>query len=56
MVMINASSESQTLDMSRFSERMTGFNRAYEVITEQEYNSISEITVPARKAFVFELK
>lgn len=55
MVMINASQEEQTLDMSRFSERMDGFTRGFEVTTEQVMESISEITIPARKAFVVEL-
>lgn len=56
MVMINASQEAQTKDMSRFSERMNGFTSAFEVTTERNYSRIDEITVPAQTALIFELK
>lgn len=56
MVMLNANTEDQTVDMSRFSERLDGFTRGLEIISGELHQNISEITVPGREAMIFELQ
>lgn len=56
MVMINGNAQDKSLDMERFSERLTGFNEATEITTGRHYESIDQITVPAQTALIFELK
>jgi len=55
MVMINANREAQTLDMTRFEERLHGFTSAREITSERDFPRIDQITVPGRKAMIFEL-
>ncbi|MCH8496173.1 MAG: cyclomaltodextrinase C-terminal domain-containing protein, partial [Balneolales bacterium] len=56
MVMLNANTEDQTVDMSRFSERIDGFTRGLEIISGELHQNISEIMVPGREAMIFELQ
>jgi neopullulanase len=56
MVMINANTENKTLEMSRFSERMAGYTSAHEITIGSRFDDIERISVPARTAYVFELK
>ncbi|KPQ00660.1 MAG: glycosidase [Bacteroidetes bacterium HLUCCA01] len=55
MVMINANREAQTLDMTRFEEQLHGFTSAREITSERDFPRIDQITVPGRKAMIFEL-
>jgi glycosidase len=55
MVILNGSSQEKTLDTKRFSERMTGFTQARDIISGQSLPALNSIKVPAKTAMVLEL-
>ncbi|QMU29250.1 glycoside hydrolase family 13 protein [Adhaeribacter radiodurans] len=55
MVATNPTDQEITLETSRFAERMSGFNRARNVLTEEVQNSLATLKLPAKSALVLEL-
>jgi glycosidase len=56
MMVYNSNDKDSTLKTDRFSERMTGFKGAVDVITKQTIGSIKTISVPGKTTLVLELK
>lgn len=56
MVIVNSNDKEQTLSTTRFNERMNGFKKAVNVITDDALNSVDDIRVPAKSAVVLELQ
>ena len=56
MVAINFSGKDATLDTKRFAERMNGFTRAKNVVTETAFNDIARLTVKKYGVVVLELE
>lgn len=56
MVVMNSNDKEVNLDTKRFVERMSGFNSATEVTTNTNLSNLSEIKVPAKTAYIFELQ
>lgn len=55
MVATNTTDKEHELNTDRFSERMTGFRTAKNVLTDKTINNLSQITLPAKTAVVLEL-
>jgi hypothetical protein len=56
MVILNLNSEDRTLNTSRFSESLSGFTSANEVISGRAVNDLNNITLPAKTSMILELK
>lgn len=56
MVIVNSNDKEQDLSTTRFNERMNGFTKAVNVITDDALNSVDNIKVPAKSAVVLELR
>ncbi|UOQ74945.1 cyclomaltodextrinase C-terminal domain-containing protein [Hymenobacter cellulosilyticus] len=56
MVMMNSNKDSKTVDMVRFAERLNGFSSATEVTTGATVADLKSVQIPARTAWVLELK
>jgi neopullulanase len=55
MVVMNANPTEKTLSTERFSERMTGFTKATNIMNGQVLSGLTTLTVPANTAWVLEL-
>ena len=55
MVASNTSDKPATLLTARFAERMSGFGKARNVITDETLNGISSLALPAKTAVILEL-
>jgi glycosidase len=56
MITYNGNEQETTLNTSRFTERMTGFNSALNIISAEKITNLKTLTIPAKTALVFELK
>jgi glycosidase len=56
MIIYNSEPKDQTLSTDRFSERMTGYSKAKNVINNEIFNTIQTINIPGKTTFVLELK
>ena len=57
MIMLNNNADNDTaVDMSRFSEILRDFSSGTEVISGQDYGSLTNISAPAKSALIIELK
>ena len=56
MVVFNKNEEAASLDLSRFAERLQGYNQAHEVVTGAEYSLAESMDLPPRSVLVLELK
>ena len=56
MVMINSRDIEQEVKTDRFSERMKTYKTAFEVTTGRSFESLDIIKIPAKTAYIFELK
>ncbi len=55
MVIMSQNAENQTLDMKRFAENLTGFNKGKNVLTDNIVSDLSKISVPSMSIQVIEL-
>ncbi|RRB07069.1 glycoside hydrolase family 13 protein [Larkinella rosea] len=55
MVATNSTAQEMTLETARFSERMSGFTTARNVLTEETIRTLSALKLPAKTAVVLEL-
>lgn len=56
MVILNANDTPQSLATKRFTERINGFNKALDIITDKEQSITDTISIPANTTLVLELK
>ena len=56
MCVMNTNNNSSTFDLSRFSERMQGFTKAYDVATGVEFNLEPKLTIGGKYLLVMELR
>ncbi|WP_224995632.1 glycoside hydrolase family 13 protein [Cesiribacter sp. SM1] len=56
MVVMNTAAEARKVNTSRFSERMAGFGKAHNIVTDEVLNTSDTLTVPAKTTLVLELK
>jgi glycosidase len=56
MCVMNTNNSSSTFDLSRFSERMNGFTKAYDVATGVEFNLEPKLTIGGKYLLVMELR
>lgn len=56
MVVMNSNDKEINLDTKRFTERMQNFKTAWELTSEKTLNDITTIAVPAKTAYILELK
>jgi glycosidase len=56
MCVMNTNDHSSAIDLSRFSERMQGFKKAYDVATGTEFTLQNSLTVGGRYLLVAELR
>ncbi|MBD2715357.1 cyclomaltodextrinase N-terminal domain-containing protein [Microvirga sp. STR05] len=56
MVATNSTDKAAALPTARFSERMSGFSKARNVLTNEALSSLSTIQLPAKTALVLELQ
>ncbi|MGA0558577.1 glycoside hydrolase family 13 protein [Larkinella sp. VNQ87] len=55
MVVTNSLDKETTLETARFAERMSGFTKAQNVLTDEILNGFSNLKIPAKTAWVLEL-
>ena len=55
MIATNTADKEMSLDTARFTERMKGFSSGRNVITNELYNDLSRMKLPAKTAIVLEL-
>ncbi|MDQ3291686.1 MAG: cyclomaltodextrinase C-terminal domain-containing protein, partial [Bacteroidota bacterium] len=56
MVATNPTDQEVSLETNRFSERMAGFTKARNVLTEEILNNLTTVKIPAKTAMVLELQ
>jgi neopullulanase len=56
MVVSNTNKEDKTIETARFAERLKGAKSAKNVLTETTINDISKLTIPAKTAWVLEVR
>jgi len=56
MVIVNSNDKEQNVSTTRFNERMNGFTKAVNVITDEALQSVDNIRVPVKSAVVLELQ
>ena len=56
MVVLNNSLENQTIDLSRFSEELTGFKAIKEVISEKNIELKNQLTINSKSSLIIELE
>ncbi|MCR5888205.1 glycoside hydrolase family 13 protein [Hymenobacter sp. J193] len=56
MILLNGSKDEKTVDGTRFAERTGGFSSGLEITTGATLSSLSSFKIPARTAWVVELK
>jgi neopullulanase len=56
MIVMNTNDSESQLSASRFDERMAGFSRALNVLTNESINIADNLKVPGKTTLVFELK
>jgi glycosidase len=56
MVVLNKNEETFSLDLSRFAERLQGYNQAHEVVSGATYSLAEPMELPPRSVMVLELK
>ena len=56
MVVMNTAEEEKSIKTSRFNERMQGFSKAQNIVTDQVLDTAKSITIPAKTTLVLELK
>jgi glycosidase len=56
MVIVNSNGNDEIISTGRFSERLTGFTKAMNVITNENYNSISSFKLSSKNVLILELK
>jgi glycosidase len=56
MVIVNSNDSDTTVETARFNERMNGFSKAVNVVTDVVLNSIDNINVPSKSTTVMELR
>lgn len=56
MVLLNGDNELKTIRTRRFAERLDGFVAGTDILTGENFQTLEEITVPARGARVIELR
>ena len=55
MVVMNTKDEAQTVDTQRYRERMAGFTKARDVVSDTELSSLNQLSVPRNSVLVLEL-
>ena len=55
MIATNTMNKEMSIDTARFTERIKGFSRARNVITDEMISSLSQLKIPAKTAIVLEL-
>jgi hypothetical protein len=56
MVVFNNNEETKTVETKRFAEGLKGFRSAYEVVSGQNIANLNTLQIPAKTAWVLELK
>ncbi|MGB5821988.1 MAG: glycoside hydrolase family 13 protein [Saonia sp.] len=56
MIIINPNKESKNLVLSRFSENLTGFSRAKEIISESDYTMNGTLQINGKTSLILELR
>jgi glycosidase len=56
MVIVNSNNKESSISTGRFYERMKGFTKAIDIITETTHNSIDTFSIPAKNVWVLELR
>ena len=56
MCVMNTNDTAQTINLKRFSERMSGYNKAYDVATGNEFPLQATLTVGGKYLLVAELR
>ena len=56
MVVLNKNEEAFSHDLSRFAERLQGYNQAHEILTGAQYSLAEPMELPPRSVLVLELK
>ena len=56
MVVLNKNEETFSLDLSRFAERLQGYNQAHEVVSGATYSLAETMELPPRSVMLLELK
>jgi hypothetical protein len=55
MCVMNTSKEKRTIDFSKYSERINGFARAKNILTDEEMSATGSFPINATEMFVLEL-
>ncbi|WP_423147739.1 glycoside hydrolase family 13 protein [Rubrolithibacter danxiaensis] len=56
MVIVNTNDKEENVKTSRFEERLSGYNKALNVLSGEKLNSVETVSIPAKTALVFELQ
>jgi glycosidase len=56
MVILNNNEEVKTLDTKRFRERLDGFTRGKNIVTNETLSTLQDISLPAKSATIIELQ
>jgi neopullulanase len=56
MIVFNSNSKSIELATKRFSESMSGFKKAKNIITNENVNDLLKLTIPSKTAYLYELE
>src|SRR5690606_13455120 len=56
IVILNNNATEKTLSTKRFTERLTGFTSAENIVTQQSVTNLQQLTLPGKSATILELK
>lgn len=56
MVLVNSNENEEIVSTGRYSERINGFTKALNVITDENYHSINSFKLPPKNVLILELK
>jgi glycosidase len=56
MVILNNSNEAKTLDTKRFNERLAGFSKGKNIVTNESVTNLQSLSLPAKSATILELQ
>ncbi|HRW63793.1 MAG TPA: cyclomaltodextrinase C-terminal domain-containing protein, partial [Bacteroidales bacterium] len=56
MVVLNNNNTEKEIETSKYKEIMTGYNTGFEIIHQKKMETLNKIMIPAKSAFIIELK
>jgi hypothetical protein len=52
---MNTSNDARPVEFKKYAERTTGFTKAFDVLSNNSYNTSDDLVIPAKEMWVLEL-